>query len=97
RGALAIGVADEPHRGPEGTGPAFQPAAPRAVADHRELGAGMARENARHRGENGPEIVARLDPPEPEEPWCPVRRPRAVRVKEGRVDAVRHDLPRRVE
>src|SRR5438046_5323526 len=97
-GPAAVGVTREVHAWSEPSPPggALHARAPRTVADDRQTRGGMTLEDARHRREHRAEVIARLDPSQPQQsrPWGPFGQAGA---EEPRVDAVRDDFPRRRE
>src|SRR5207249_6402721 len=95
-GPAAVDVADEVDAGSEPAARALDAPAPRSVPDDGEMHRRMALEDARHRGEHRPKIIARLDPSEPQQPR-PVGASTQAGTEERRVHAVRNDLPWRRE
>ncbi len=97
-GPAAVGVTREVHAWSEPSPPggALHARAPRTVADDRQMRGGMTLEDARHRREHRAEVIARLDPSQPQQsrPWGPFGQAGA---EEPRVDPVRDDFPRRRE
>src|SRR5206468_7192034 len=100
-GPAAVGVTSEVNARSERTRGALHAPTPWPVTDHGETRLRIALEDPRHRGEDGPQVIARLDPAEPQQPRPALLDSSGESTEAGteerRVHAVRNDLPRRRE